>query len=170
MIFSPLGSLVCFALAIAAFIVLLMLGWRDGDRFGDARVRVRLLAGEQADDGRRRYAEVEVDNGNDSPVMVSARARRASALALIFVSAHAHRTAMAHRDRLDRLELLGAVDGRERHRFLLPLAAAEADASAVRVTAVVNQVGRRTRILSFTMRVSRQEQGAPRSASALPLS
>ncbi|HEY0246864.1 MAG TPA: hypothetical protein VGC45_01265 [Gryllotalpicola sp.] len=148
---------------------------RDSELFGDALVRVRLFRTESPEEPWL-YAEIEIDNQNDSPVMVSARARTTSLLTLFFATARTRRTALVRRrrggaERLDAagghggtrrhstgqrhgaVELLGAVDGRAVRRFVLPVA--EPAPHAVRVTTVVDQVAQRTRIIGMTLRVTR---------------
>lgn len=160
-----IGFFACTGLAIASFLALVALGFRDGDLWSDAVVRVRLMRGarsehpEQACEPMRPalYAELAVDNQSDSPVMVSARVRRASALTMLFDGPHARRTALVHRRGLDGVELLGAVDGRASQRFLVPVE--HRGARTLRVTAVVDQVARRTRVITTTVRVSRALDG-----------
>ena len=149
------GFIVCTVIALGAVAALFRVGINDGDALGDAIVRVRLMRAPHPD-GMLLFAELEVDNQNDSPVMVSARVCRASTPALLFIEPHGRRTAIRHRDRLGAFELLGAVDGRGAARFLLPAEAADSPrARALRVTAVVDQVGRRTRVITTVVRVSR---------------
>jgi hypothetical protein len=162
-----IGFLFCTLSALAILAILIVMGFRDGDAFGDALVRVRLLRASLGE-GWRLYAELEIDNQNDSPVMVAARLRQASALTLFFGSSGARRTALAHRDRLADFELLGAVDGRDVKRFLVPADHAAA-ARALRVTAIVDQVGRRTRVVTTTLLVSHALDGVlPGGRSVVP--
>lgn len=153
---TVIGFLVCTTLALGTIAVLVRIGMRDGDVFGDALVRVRpiRLAGGV---GATLFAELEIDNQNDSPVMVTARVRPASLVALFFVDSVTRRTALAHRHRLAGLELLGAVEGRGVKRFLL--AAPTGEVRALRVTAIVDQVGGRTRVVTTNVRVSRALDG-----------
>ena len=149
------GFFLSTLLALGAVAALFRVGVNDGDRFGDARVDIRLIR--TAAEGAL-FAEVVIDNQNDSPVVVSARARAASLAAVMMLDAQTRRTALRHRDRLDD-ELLGAVEGRARCRFLLPLAAT-AGTRALRVTAIVDQVGGRTRLVTATVVVARAESDA----------
>jgi hypothetical protein len=151
-----IGFLVCTVLSLGTIVALFRVGLRDGDVFGDALVRVRPLR-LASGGGTMLYAEIEIDNQNDSPVMVRARLRPASALTLFFVEPVGRRTALTHRDRPAGAELLGAVDGRGVRRFLLP--APSAGVRALRVTAIVDQVGGRTRVVTTTVRVSHALDG-----------
>jgi hypothetical protein len=150
------GFFLSTLLALGAVAALFRVGVNDGDRFGDARVDIRLIR--TAAEGAL-FAEVVIDNQNDSPVVVSARARAASLAAVVMLDAQTRRTALRHRDCLDDDELLGAVEGRARCRFLLPLAAT-AGTRALRVTAIVDQVGGRTRLVTATVVVARAESDA----------
>lgn len=153
---NVIGFLVCTLLSLGTVVALFRIGMRDGDVFGDALVRVRAMR-LASDGGTTLYAEIEIDNQNDSPVMVTARVRPASVLTLLLIEPHSRRTALAHRDRLAGAELLGAVDGRGVRRFLLP---APVDGlRALRVTAIVDQVGGRTRVVTTIVRVSRALDG-----------
>lgn len=160
------GLIAAVVFSVLAAVATTVLGYRDGHHPGDARVVVRAVPGHPASGqaapghtatpevqtaGAAVFAEILIENGHDSPVMVSARCRRASALALALASPSAQRTALAHRRRLDGVQLLGAVDGRASHRYLLPLDGAHA---ATRVTVVVDQVARRTRITTAMLRAS----------------
>ena len=161
-----IGFFGCTLSSLAILAILILLGFRDGDMFGDALVRIRLVRAPVGDD-RRLFAEIEVDNQNDSPAMVSASARRASAAALFFGDEHARRTAITHRDRLVGHELLGAVDGRGTKRFLLPVDSA-ASGRALRVTTVVDQVGRRTRVITTAVRVASALDGVLPGSAVVP--
>ena len=163
---NVIGFLVCTVLALGTIAVLFRIGMRDGDVFGDALVRVRPMR-LAAEGGSTLYAEIEIDNQNDSSVMVTARVRPASLVALFFVDSVTRRTALAHRDRLAGLELLGAVEGRGVKRFLL--AAPTGDVRALRVTTIVDQVGGRTRVVTTNVRVSRALDGVlPGVRSVVP--
>jgi len=147
---SVLFGLVTAVIAsIAAAGVVAMLGFRDGDRPGDARVTVRVVRGDGGAVAGP-CAEIVVDNRHDSPVLVSARARRASVLALVFAAPLAQHTALTHRRRLGGVDVLGAVDGCGIRRYLLPLRPGR---SATKVTVFVDQVARRTRVATATLRL-----------------
>jgi hypothetical protein len=161
-----IGFFICTVLTLGSVAALFRVGLRDGDALGDALVRVRAMR-LATDAETLLYAEIEVDNQNDSPVMVTARVRPASVLALLFVEPHLRRTAMSHRRRLAGAELLGAVDGRGVRRFLLPAEAAHR--RALRVTTIVDQVGGRTRVITSTVRVARALDGVlPPVGSVVP--
>jgi hypothetical protein len=160
-----IGFIICTVLSLGTIAALFRVGLRDGDVFGDALVRVRAMR-LATEGGTTLYAEVEVDNQNDSPVMVTGRVRQASVLTLLFVEPHVRRTAMSHRRGLAGAELLGAVEGRGVRRFLLP---APADCRTLRVTTIVDQVGGRTRVVTSTVRVSRALDGVlPAVRSSVP--
>lgn len=150
------GLVAATILSIVVAIGFAALGFRDGDRPGDARVTVRAIRAAQAAQahpdglapGAAVFAEIVVDNRHDSAVMVSAQTRPASVLALPFVASGGRRTALTHRRRLDGVELLGAVDGRGIRRYLLPLTQTH---GAVRVTVSVDQLALRTRLVSATL-------------------
>lgn len=162
---SLFGFLICTLIALGAAAALFRVGINDGDVCGDARVRVRLLR-VPAPERATFYAEIEVDNQNESPIVVSARVRAASVLTLLFIEPHTRRTALTHSNRLARGELLGAVDGRASKRFLLP-SKVVGSPRALRVTAVVDQAGRRTRVVTTIARVSGALDGVLPAASDL---
>lgn len=159
------GLIAAVVFAIVAALITAALGFRDGVRPGDARVSVRALSADEGEGLSGRFAEITIRNGHDSPVVVSARARRASVLSLLVAAPHAHRTAFTHRRHLGDVEVLGAVDGRGAHRYLLPLDRAHA---ASRVTVLVDQAARRTRVTTATLRASAAHplrSTAPRDAA-----
>ncbi|MFC4242101.1 hypothetical protein ACFOYW_01845 [Gryllotalpicola reticulitermitis] len=144
------GLITAVVFSIISAIVVAALGFRDGDRAGDARVTVRAV--HPGGDVPARCAEIEVDNRHESPVVVSARSCRASALMLVFASPNSRRTAITHRRGLDGIELLGAVEGHGIRRYVLPVENAR---GATRVTVFVDQVARRTRVTTATLRPAR---------------
>lgn len=170
-----IGFFVCAVLSLATVAALFRVGIQDGDLPGDALVRTRLLrtAGQErgaAAAGVPRgalSAEIDIDNPGESPIMASARVRAASVFALLFVEPGGRRTARAHRDRLAGYELLGAVDAHGAARFLVPaeLPGWVRPPRALRVTVVVDQVGRRTRVITSTLRVNRALDGVLPAAS-----
>ena len=151
-VFGLVTAVVC---SIIAAVVTAALGFRNGDRPGDARVTVRSVAAAAAAAAETvaagPFAEITIENAHDTPVIAWAHMRGASVLALVFAAPRAQRTAFTHRRALDGVELLGAVDGRGIRRYLLPLDGAR---TATKVTVVVDQVARRTRVTTATLRAS----------------
>jgi len=166
-LFGLVAAVICSVIAAA---ITLVLGFRDGDHPGDARVTVRGVVHAGADNGAdcadtEAFAEILIENGHETPVMVSARSRRASVLALALAAPQAQRTALTHRRGLDRIELLGAVEGQGARRYLLPLDRAH---TATKVTVFVDQFAHRTRITTATLRASAERplrSAAPRDVA-----
>jgi hypothetical protein len=148
---SAIGNLLLAAVATAALLALVAFGFRSGDRFGDAKVRVRAVRVPWPGSGPWQgggaecsavHAEIRIDNQNDSPAVVSTR------------------------DGAWCLHLLGMVDGRAEHRFLIPLGVTRGTA---RLTVVVQHNAAQSRVHRLRLRVPQLEPAAG-TAPLLPVS
>jgi len=148
---SAIGNLLLAAVATAALLALVAFGFRSGDRFGDAKVRVRAVRVPWPGSGPWQgggadcsavHAEIRIDNQNDSPAVVSTR------------------------DTAWCLHLLGMVEGREDQRFLVPLGVT---GGVARLTVVVQHNASQTRVHRLRLRVPRLEPAAE-TGPVLPVS
>lgn len=129
---SAIGNLLLAAVATAALLALVAFGFRGGDRFGDAQVRVRAVRMPWAGPGGQQgavctdfHADIRIDNQNDSPALVSTR------------------------DAAGGLHPFGMVDGREEQRFLIPLRVTH---GVGRLTVVVQHNAERPRVHRVRLR------------------
>lgn len=135
---------------------------RGGAQFGDAVVRARLVRVD-ADGVQNLFAEIVVDNQNDSSATVSAQVRATSPLTAPFEVARIRRTGPAALGASGGFETFGEIRGRAQQTYLLPVRAARP--RAVRISVNIRQVGNRTQHLSMT-RVVRPTRAARRAPAA----
>lgn len=151
-----LATLFGFPLMLAALAWLLRRAARDGAKLGDALPTIRLLR----QGAGPIFAEVTIDNQNDSAASAIVSARPAARLSRLASGEVAHRTRRTPTTHPDAVE----VGGREVRTWLVPVDAPAAHAvRAVRVTVRIDQVEARTRIVSRVLppRTISTEQTTP---------
>ena len=148
-------------IVVVGFIVRALL--RGDARFGDAVVRARLIRMD-GDGVQNVFAEIVVDNQNDSSAAVSARVRATSPLTALFDVARIRRTSPAARRPSSGFETLAEIDGRAQRVYLLPVAASRP--RAIRISVDVHQVGNRMLRTSTTRLVRPARAARPASVAA----
>ena len=147
-------------IVVVGFIVRALL--RGDARFGDAVVRARLIRMD-GDGVQNLFAEVAVDNQNDSSAAVSARVKVTSPLTALFDVARIRRTSPEARRASSGFETLGEIDGRAQRVYLLPVAGSRP--RAVRISVDIHRVGNQT-LRTSTTRLVRPARAARRASAS----
>lgn len=154
---APLIALAALGLVWKAF--------RDGDRAEDATARMDLVWRSSPDRQPMLFAAITVRNPCGTTAIVSARARTASRLMAALSPGHDRRTVLLHRRRLGGYEILGAVAPAVEHTWLFPIHVGPTP--ALRVVVMVDQGGRRTRMMTNLYRIHRPKPSGNRTSPAI---